>query len=110
MDVQLTGVNFVYECFGAQGVAYYRANSVSPNMYWQYPLPSYMNAEEVFISIMPLMPFVCVRCLLTSKLNLYSLLFVSAGGPDFQEGIDLFPKKRGSITFCFGNDTFSKLY
>ncbi len=93
----------------AQGVAYYRANSVSPNMYWQYPFPSYMNADEVFISHNA-PDAICLCQMPADKLNLYSLLFVSAGEPDFQEGIDLFRKKRGSITFCFGNDTFSKLY
>ena len=48
--------------------------------------------------------------MLDDKLNLNSLLFVSAGGPDPQEVIDIFRKKKVSITLCFGNDPFSKLY
>ena len=98
-----------YECFGTQGVAYYRANSVSPDRYWQYPFPSYMKAEEVFICHNAL-DTVCLCQMLDDKLNLNSLLFVSAGGPDPQEVIDIFRKKRVSITLCFGNDPFSKLY
>jgi len=98
-----------YEAFGTQGTAFYRTNSVSSDKYWQFPFPSHLKPESVYIC-RNVLDTICLCQIFDDKWHLNSMLFVSAGGDDSQGVIDLFRKKNLPITLCFGNDPFSKLY